>query len=621
MSPDDADATARWADAERAGDLFAVDPVGLGGVVLRAQPGPARDRWIERNRSRMPPGTPMRRIPAGIRDDRFVGGLDLSATLAAGRPVVQRGVLAEAAGGVVVLPMAERWTTGGAARLGLVMDRGEVLLERDGLSDRIATRFGVIAFDEGLENDERPPASLTDRLALHVDLSAIPARLLDAAPVEAARCVAQARDRLSRVRLGSERLRTLCEVAQALGIESMRAPLFAARAARAAAALAGRDEVGDEDVVLAARLVLAPRATRLPMADLEPETQPEAAERPQPESADADPGLEIESRPEDDREAPEGPVRESTPDRVLDAITAAIPSDLLEQFSLDVASTSIPASAGGRRGAKRSSRRRGRPIGVEKGDPGAGARLSLIETLRAAAPWQPLRRRSAPTDRPAVALHVRRDDFRITRFQEVAETTAIFAVDASGSTALQRLAETKGAIELLLAQSYVRRDRVALIAFRGTTAELLLPPTRSLLAAKRRLAALPGGGGTPLAAGMMAARDLAGRVLSSGGVPLVIFLTDGQANIALDGSPGRERAMGDAIRAARALRAARVKILLVDTSPRERSVAREIAVELGGRYLWLPRARSSQIADRVRDVRSERPRMPNGGARSPMSGG
>ena len=166
--------------------------------------------------------------------------------------------------------------------------------------------------------------------------------------------------------------------------------------------------------------------------------------------------------------------------------------------------------AAGRAGADRSGGLRGRQVGTRRGDPRGGGRLDLVETLRAAAPWQPLRRRAddarraaathtAPHTAPQPRVLVRPDDFRIRRLFEPAGTTAIFVVDASGSSAVNRMAEAKGAVELLLAESYARRDEVALIAFRGAQAEILLPPTRAIAAAKRALAALPGGGGTPLA--------------------------------------------------------------------------------------------------------------------------
>ena len=180
------------------------------------------------------------------------------------------------------------------------------------------------------------------------------------------------------------------------------------------------------------------------------------------------------------------------------------------------------------------------------------------------------------------------------------ETTTIFLVDASGSQALHRLAEAKGAVEQLLAECYVRRDQVALLAFRGRGAELLLPPTRSLVRAKRGLAGLPGGGGTPLAAGLDAGCTLADSVRRRGGTPSIVLLTDGQANVGRDGRGGREAAERDAADAAGRIRRAGHRALLVDTSPRPHPSGRRLAAEMGGRYLALPLAASAALLNAVR---------------------
>jgi magnesium chelatase subunit D len=367
-------------------------------------------------------------------------------------------------------------------------------------------------------------------------------------------------------------LTALVGTAAALGVDSARAPLFALRAARAMARLAGRDAIGDEDVMLAARLVLAPRATRVPMAAEEPETeQPPPDAAPDSDSSTEDNGGELD------------PME----DIVLAAALAAIPKDVLARI----------AAGGGRRaraanmrgsGERRKSAARGRPMGTLAGVPGGGRRLSLIDTLRAAAPWQKLRGGNG-------RVSVRRDDLRIRRFQTRAEVLTIFAVDASGSSALARLAEAKGAVELLLAEAYVKRAQVALIAFRGTGAELLLPPTRSLARARRLLAELPGGGGTPLAAGLSAARDLAEAARARGRTPFVIVLTDGRANIAADGRAVRSNAEADATAAAKAIGAAGIAAVFVDISARPRPEGAAIAAAMGARYLPLPRADSATM--------------------------
>jgi magnesium chelatase subunit D len=244
--------------------------------------------------------------------------------------------------------------------------------------------------------------------------------------------------------------------------------------------------------------------------------------------------------------------------------------------------------------------RRGRPIGARRGELRAGARLNVLETLRAAAPWQPLRRRTQPVSHgDPTRLLIRKDDFRITRFKQKTGTTTIFVVDASGSSALQRLAEVKGAVELLLADCYVRRDEVALIAFRGKSAELILPPTRSLTRAKRSLAALPGGGGTPLSAAIIAATELGLAIRAKGMAPTIVLMTDGRANVSRDGSGGRPAAEAEALEVARQLAATAIPVVVVDTSPRPQPQAEKLATEMHARYVALPYADAARLSRAV----------------------
>ena len=573
-----------WPDAVLAATLFAVDPAGTG-VWVRALPGPVRDRWLSLLRGMLPPSAPVRRCPLHVADERLLGGLDLTATLRARCKVAARGLLAEADGGVVLLGMAERLAPATAARLGAVLDTGEVALERDGLALRLPGRVGMVALDEGMAEDERPPAALLDRMAFRVDFDLIGVR--DAAsPVVKDGDLQAARVLLPEVRADGAVLHALCAAALELGIASGRAPLLAVRVARAAAALAGRKDVSKADAMLAGRLVLGPRATRLPTAEQPPGEGGENAPPPQGDEQNDSDG-------QDDAPLGDAPLS----DAVLAAAQAAIPAGMLQQLQAagGAALRSRPGAAGAG-GERRAAAQRGRPIGVRRGEPGAGARLSLIETLRAAAPWQPLRRRETEPGR----IEVRRDDFRVIRFEERQRTTAIFAVDASGSSALHRLAEAKGAVELLLAECYVRRDRVALLAFRGRGADLLLPPTGSLVRARRSLGILPGGGGTPLAAGLDTAASLADGVRRRGETPVVILLTDGRANVARNGEAGRAQAEADALDGARRMRAAGITALLVDISPRPQPLAGHLAAEMGATYLPLPHADAAALSRAVR---------------------
>ncbi len=451
-----------WADACLAGRLMAIDP-GLG-IVLRAAPGPVLDHWLAALAAHLPTRTPFRRMPAGTPEGRLLGGLDLTATLANGRPIASRGLLADTDGGVLVVVAAERLDPGTASHLGRTLDTGVVRTERDGVTADSPARLGLVALDDGREPDERPPDALTDRLALRLDLSALSHRDCGPVPDEADR-LAQARDRLTKVVAGDDAVEALCEAAAALGIGGLRAPLLAVKAARAAAALAGRTRVAPEDLAVAGRLVLGPRATAVP-------SQSETAEPPPAESGGSsnepagDPGLgdvpEVSRSGEPPKEQ-EGDARGHLEAAAVEAARAVLPSDLLAAAASGSAPARTPGGAGARRGAGIQAGRTGRAVGTRRGEPGRGARLDVLATLRAAAPWQGLRGRVADS-----RIQIRRDDFRVKRHEERRRTTTIFAVDASGSAALGRLAEAKGAVELLLAQCYIRRDDVALIAFRGT---------------------------------------------------------------------------------------------------------------------------------------------------------
>ena len=599
-------------DAATIAALFAVDPAGLGGVALRAPACAARDEWLSLLRTLLPAESPLRRVPLNTGDTALLGGLDLGATLQAGRPVALQGLLAQADGGVLVLAMAERITVGAAARLGSVLDSGQVLLQRDGLDRVLPARVGMVALDEGADADEQLPASLAERLAFHLRMDRQAQD--EESPLWTAEEVFAARQRIGQVQITAESVQALCAAAMALGIDSLRASLFAARAARAAAALAGSDTVEEEHIAVAARVVLAPRATRLPPSpeQQEPEPPQEDASPPEPaENSAPEPPPEAPKDAHNNTKNEEGDDADSPPpdaqemaERVLEAAQAAIPAGLLASLkigALQRAKTPTSGSAG----AAQKNALRGRPVGARKGEPRAGQRINVLETLRAAAPWQKLRRSTlAPASASLTAprIVVRKEDFHVTRFRQLGQTTTVFVVDASGSSALNRLAEAKGAVELLLADCYVRRDSVAVLAFRGKVAEVLLPPTRSLARAKRSLAGLPGGGGTPLASAIDAAAALAEQIKRKGETPIVVLLTDGKANIARDGTAGRGPAASDALDAASQLRSIGVSVLLVDTAPQPQSSAEQLAAAMGAQYLALPYGGAQSLNEAVRAV-------------------
>jgi magnesium chelatase subunit D len=281
-------------------------------------------------------------------------------------------------------------------------------------------------------------------------------------------------------------------------------------------------------------------------------------------------------------------------DMLVEALRAALPADLLARLAAGRAARAAKGMGG--TGTLHKGNSRGRPLPPRPGTPGAGKRIDLVATLRAAAPWQPLRRHAKASPSDDTRLEIRQSDLRLKRYQERSDRVLIFTVDASGSSALARLAEAKGAIEILLAQAYARRDHVALIAFRGQTAETLLPPTRSLVQTKRRLSSLPGGGGTPLAAGLRLAYDLALQARARGMTPTIALLTDGRGNIALDGSPNRAMAEADALRLARAIAAAGLPALVLDIAKRPQPGLQALAKGLSAPYLPLPYADAYRVS-------------------------
>jgi magnesium chelatase subunit D len=546
-----ADLSAPFIRATTALALLAIDPGGLGGIMVRARSGPVRDAFSAMFAA-LP--LPLTRLHPGVSDEALFGGLDLSATLSAGRIVQERGLLEPVS--TLILTMAERTPPQLAARLALTLDQGR--------------GHCLIALDEGAEPDEAAPPALTERLAFFVDMVDVACGDITGFPPEPEE-LAQARAALSSVRIDPETLTQITQICLQLGIDGLRAPLFAVRAARAHAALLGHVSVEIDDIEAACALTLAHRATQFP--------QPQDTAPPEPQPPETEP----------DNQSPSETDRLQLPQELLlDAIRALLPDDLLAR----IAATQARRGMGSGSGAAKKGNRRGRPLPPRAGRLGTGARIDIVATLRAAAPWQVIR---AKTDTKQ-GLSIRPADIRLKRFEDKSDRLLIFTVDASGSAALARLAEAKGAVELLLAQAYARRDHVALIAFRGTTAEILLPPTRSLVQTKRRLAALPGGGATPLAAGLQAAMELADQARRRGLTPTIALLTDGRANIALDGSANRGLAAEDSLKLARALRVTGIDGIVIDTGNRPEPGLKALSQTLGGTYLALPRVDAKRLS-------------------------
>jgi len=594
--------TPYWLTCLHVAQLITLAPHAFGGVIVHARSGPVRDRWLHALESIAKQAgllTPLRKIPSGITDENLLGGLDIEATILSGKPIFRPGLLSHCDQSLVILPMAERLEAGTVARIAAALDHGSIQVERDGHGERIACAMGVIALDESIEEDESVNPKLMERCAFYIDLDSIAWRDLPEADLDMEFIdldCAGIQKRVEQITLGDEQYAALVGIAAQLGIASLRLVQFTVRTARYLAAMDigwDRTEPSQEHLERAVTLVLLPRAIQLPnMAD-----EAQAEDEPNPEP---NPEQNEDTNSEENRS--QNQETDVLEDQVLEAAQAAIPRELLDRLT-QLALVRQKNHSAGKAGASQLSSQRGRPMGSKPGMPGGNQRLSLIDTLRAAVPWQGIRRKqtiSTNTHSPKIAI--RKDDLRIKRYRQRNQTLTTFVVDASGSSAINRLAEAKGAVELLLAECYVRRDQVALISFRGSEAELLLSPTRSLVRAKRSLASLPGGGGTPLARAIDTAFALAKGSLKKGMTPTLVFLTDGRANIARDGTPGRAQAQVDAEQSAKLASQIKIRSLWIDTSPQAREEGQQIAQLIGSYYLPLPHARAQELSQAVLGV-------------------
>jgi magnesium chelatase subunit D len=597
-----------WFDAQTTAALLAIDPHGLGGICVNSQFGPIRDAWFVFLETQIAPGAHFQKIPLQIQDEQLLGGLDLEATLQYGKPIYGTGLLAKSHGGFIVLPMAERMSPHTIAHILQVVDRGEVRHPQQ-TNEFASCLFGMIALDEGIGPDESIHPRLAEHMAFEVRLDQLSLNdCKDSLEITPA-VIAEAKQRLPDIECDTRFIESLMQSAAAFGVDSIRAGLFAIRAAKALAALRNQNAVTEDEVVDAARLVLTHRATRMPSSREEqgpdePDAEPDSAEdKEQPNEEQST--SEQEPQAQDDsnkgqntdanqpKENIEQPSADDLEELLIEAIRAGIPPNALAQLSAGLGRADSKQGSKGQFGQLQKNANSGRPAESWRGLPKGGKRLDLLKTIRAAVPWQTMRQAESRLKPPSVSnqrsrIQIRADDLHIKRYQQRQGVVTIFLVDASGSSATQRLAEAKGAVEQLLADCYIRRDEVAMIALRGRTAEVVLPPTRSLVRAKRNLAALPGGGGTPLATGFAAVNAMALSIRRKGMTPLIVVMTDGVANVTLEGVGGRERAHQDALHTARQLRGAGHAILFIDTASAPQALAEALANEMNAQYLPLP---------------------------------
>lgn len=613
-------------DAKRAVECAAVNPV-LRTVLIRGGPGSAKT-VLSRAAGALT-GRKVTNVPLNVTEEMLFGGMDAEATIREGRAVMQKGLLAQADGGILYVDDVNLLDQRVLASLLDCVLSGRVKVEREGVSGEypcdvlmIATmnpedsdisshlldRFDLCAYSDFPNDDERAREEVLRRNADFVrDPNAFISMYTE--EEDAIRTsIERARRILPLVTITDDLLGVAVELCAKVSVDGFRGDIALTEAAFALAALNGRDEVMMKDVEEAAMICLAHRRNY--------SQPPPPSEPPEPpEQDDDDRDRDDDPEPDRDDTPPEPPeCDDREPDNDDDRETPPPPEDLQDMldemlFEIGEQFRVIDYLQDGRRIIRTTSSRKGRRAMAESNDStGRYARSRIPEgrvsdvafdaTIRAAAPYQKGR------DHNGLSLAIEKQDIRRKVRERRSGCTILFLVDASGSLGVRRrMAAVKGAVLSMLRDSYVKRDRIGLMAFRRDSAELVLPPTRSVEYSYRKLEELPTGGKTPLGQALVTVGDFMTSYSRShpGESCYIVLITDGRANVPLrEGSDANEEARA----LAEGLAIPQVKWIVVDASTGyiRFDNAERLARELNGTYFRLEDLNADRLAESVRSV-------------------
>mmetsp|Transcript_33124 Transcript_33124/g.37671 ORF Transcript_33124/g.37671 Transcript_33124/m.37671 type:complete len:794 (-) Transcript_33124:67-2448(-) len=595
--------------------------------------------------------TPFVQVPLNVMEDRLIGSADLEESVKTGKTVFSPGILAKAHRGVLYVDDINLLDEETANILLSVVTEGYVIVEREGISLKYPCKPLLIATFNPEEAELRD--HLLDRISIALSADAVKLDINERVQAvssvlnfsssgkqgteEAEKelkeaieneddlktAIVFAREYLKDLKVAPSQIQYLCEEAIRAGCQGHRAEIFACEVARGAAALEGR-QVNSDDLRLAVKLAIAPRGTFIntPMDEDEmmPPPPPPPPPPPQNQLDEEDDDQEQEEEQEEEEEEPE--------DKEDEEQEAPDVPEVPQEFMFDVDATPMDPDLIEFSSRERNGKGGGRGIifSQERGryikpmlPKGKITRLAVDATLRAAAPYQKSRReRAIGTKYESRGVHIEQGDVRIKKMARKAGSLIIFIVDASGSMALNRMNAAKGAALSLLTEAYQSRDQISLIPFQGEMADVLLPPTKSIAMASRRLEQMPCGGGSPLAHALQTACLTGLNAQKSGdiGKVVVVLISDGRANVPLctslgeefdpevdenskDGKPSRGYLKDEVLACAKNLGALKgFNLLCIDTENKfiSTGLAKEIANAAMGKYHQLSKADGSAIA-------------------------
>ena len=542
--------------------VSSIDP-SLGSLSIKANYSTVREAFLSSLLSLLKP-KPLRKIYPFQNPTDFTKSINMIDTLTLGMPKYNEDIFASDDIALILTNIEK-------------MEKGLSTFLKDKIKNNNKKFF--IALDES-ESNEMPRANLSDYLIFSVNLGGTRYKDLKRVSINRKK-IAEARENLATVRVDKKILDYLLASAEIFSISNMHTIFSTLKVAKALCAYKGKKSVSRVDITLAISLSMIHKAKQIPEFQ-----QEEKAKAPEQEQL------------RDDNESKENNSELNNEEKkmLIDALKISLPSNLIESLLLKNSQTiSLGESAGS--GEKNNNFSAGRPIPSVNRKYSSDKRIDLMATLTRAIPWQKIRSSSVTKKNRKIIIYPQ--DIMIKRFEKQSERLLIFLVDASGSNAIGRLAEAKGAIEILLSDAYAKRDNVALISFSGLKADPLLLPTKSLVTAKKKLSSLPGGGATPLANGLLEAFNMADAARSRNIKPIIILLSDGRGNMSLDGEGDRIKAIKDTNYVASLIKRNAINNIFIDTSRRKTPIADELARELNGHYFQLPLANSSSISKAV----------------------